>query len=194
MSSAQCGSTSGPGVSGIQLEDQVFPKRCGHLAGKIVTPTQEFVEKIHAAREARRDPSTVLIARTDARGPLGYDEAIARANAYVDAGADLIFVEAPESEEEIARIPRDVPGPTMFNVVSGGYSPTVTLEHLAEWGYAMAILPGALITPVVKAIVRALAKNGAPRPLDDQISGPAGLFGVVGLADWLAASERYAAD
>jgi 2-methylisocitrate lyase-like PEP mutase family enzyme len=182
------------GVSGIQLEDQAFPKRCGHLSGKTVTPAKEFVEKIHAAREARRDPATVLIARTDARGPLGYDEAIARANAYAQAGADLIFVEAPESQEEIARIPRDVAGPVMFNVVQGGYSPVVTHEHLAEWGYAMAILPGALITPVVKAIVRALNKNGAPRPLDEKLSGPAGLFGVVGLTDWLAASERYAAD
>jgi 2-methylisocitrate lyase-like PEP mutase family enzyme len=182
------------GVAGIQLEDQTFPKRCGHLAGKSVAPANEFAEKVHAAREARRDPATVLIARTDARRPLGYDEAVTRANAYAAAGADLIFIEAPETAEEIARIPGDVSAPVMFNVVRGGYSPVVSTEQLTEWGYAMAILPGALITPVVRAVIRALEKNGAPRPLDASLSSPAGLFGVVGLDGWLAASERYATD
>ena len=182
------------GVSGIQLEDQDFPKRCGHLAGKSVIRTEEFVEKIHAAVEARRNPETMIIARTDARRVLGLDEAVARANAYAEAGADLLFIEAPETEDEIKRIPGELGAPVMFNVVQGGFTPEVSFEQITEWGYALAILPGSLITPVVKTLARALAKNGAPRPIEDEISGPEGLFGAVGLQGWLAAADKYAVD
>jgi len=145
------------GAAGLHIEDQTFPKRCGHLTGKSVVDRNEFVEKIRAAAEARTDPDLVIIARTDARAPLGFDEAIERANLTAKAGADLIFVEAPQTEDEIARVPREVDAPVMYNWVRGGHSPDVTLEQLQEWGYAMAILPGVLIGSVVKTIVRALA-------------------------------------
>jgi 2-methylisocitrate lyase-like PEP mutase family enzyme len=182
------------GVAGMHLEDQAFPKRCGHLQGKTVISTAEFVEKIHAAVEARTDPDLVLIARTDSRAPLGFAEAIERSNRYAEAGADLIFVEAPQSLEEIEQIPKEVAAPVMFNVVGGGRSPGVTDEQLAGWGYAMAIRPGALIGPVVQTIIRALAKHGAPTPLDPALDSPAALFDTVGLDGWLAAGERFATD
>ena len=179
------------GVAGMHIEDQVFPKRCGHLTGKAVIAPEEFVEKIRAAADARTDPDLVIIARTDARAPLGFDEAIDRANRSAAAGADLIFVEAPQSEDEIARIPREVDAPVMYNWVRGGHSPDVRLEQLQEWGYAMTILPGLLVGTVVRAMMRALAKAGAPTPMSPDIISPADLFNTVGLDDWLAAGERY---
>jgi 2-methylisocitrate lyase-like PEP mutase family enzyme len=179
------------GVAGMHIEDQVFPKRCGHLTGKAVIAREEFVEKIRAAADARTDPDLVIIARTDARAPLGFDEAIDRANRSAAAGADLIFVEAPQSEDEIARIPREVDAPVMYNWVRGGHSPDVRLEQLQEWGYAMTILPGLLVGTVVRAMMRALAKAGAPTPMSPDIISPADLFNTVGLDDWLAAGERY---
>jgi 2-methylisocitrate lyase-like PEP mutase family enzyme len=181
------------GVAGLHIEDQSFPKRCGHLDGKTVIPTAEFVEKLHAAVDARTDPDLVIIARTDARGPLGFAEAIHRANAYAEAGADLIFVEAPRSEEEIARIPKEVSAPVMYNLVTHGHSPTVTYEQLAGWGYAMAIVPGALITSVVQAMRATLIDIGATIPQTGKVVSPQALFDVVGFSDWMRKSERYTA-
>jgi 2-methylisocitrate lyase-like PEP mutase family enzyme len=182
------------GVAGLHIEDQEFPKRCGHLTGKTVIAAGEFVEKIRAAAEARTDPDLVVIARTDARAPLGFTEAIDRANRAVAAGADLIFVEAPQSEDEIARVPQEVDGPVMYNWVRGGQSPDVRLEQLQEWGYAMAILPGLLVGTAVAAMMRSLARAGAPTPMTPELKSPADLFNVVGLDDWLAAAERYTTD
>jgi 2-methylisocitrate lyase-like PEP mutase family enzyme len=179
------------GVAGLHIEDQAFPKRCGHLDGKTVIPTGEFVEKVHAAVDARTDPDLVIIARTDARGPLGFTEAVNRANAYAEAGADLIFVEAPRSEEEIARIPKEVGAPVMYNLVTRGHSPTVTYAQLAQWGYAMAIVPGALITSVVQAMRAALIDIGAPVPQTGKVGSPQTLFDVVGFSEWMGRSERY---
>jgi 2-methylisocitrate lyase-like PEP mutase family enzyme len=180
------------GVAGLHIEDQAFPKRCGHLTGKAVISVEEFVDKIRAAVEARRDPDLVVIARTDARAPLGFDAAIERANRCVAAGADLIFVEAPQTEDEIARIPREVEGPVMYNWVTGGHSPDVRLEQLQEWGYAMAIQPGLLLGAAVMAMLRALEGAGAPTPVGGELRGPASLFNLVGLHEWLAAADRYA--
>jgi 2-methylisocitrate lyase-like PEP mutase family enzyme len=182
------------GVAGLHIEDQTYPKRCGHLTGKAVVATAEFVEKIRAAVEARTDRDLVLIARTDARGPLGFAEAIERANTYLAAGADLIFVEAPQTIDEIASIPREVEGPVMFNLVGGGRSPDVELGHLAECGYSLVILPVVLITSVVQAIIRTLASNGAPMPLDDTVQAPEDLFETVGLSGWLQTAQRFATD
>ncbi len=180
------------GVAGLHIEDQAFPKRCGHLDGKTVIAASEFVEKVRAAVEARTDPDLVLIARTDARAPLGFGEAIRRANRYADAGADLIFVEAPQSLDEVARIPQEVAAPVMYNWVTGGHSPDVALEQLQEWGYAMAIIPGLLIGTAVRAMIQALARAGAPTPMSDDLRSPAALFDTVGLSDWLAVADRFA--
>ncbi|HEY1826405.1 MAG TPA: isocitrate lyase/PEP mutase family protein [Acidimicrobiales bacterium] len=182
------------GVAGLHIEDQTYPKRCGHLSGKTVIPTGEFVEKIRAAVEARTDGDLVLIARTDARGPLGFAEAIHRANTYLQAGADLIFVEAPQTIEEISSIPTEVEGPVMFNIVENGSSPHVRIEDLAAWGYRLAIRPLALIAPVVRATIGALAELDPPSPLEGVISTPADLFETVGLAEWLEVGGRFGAE
>lgn len=177
------------GAAAIQLEDQVFPKRCGHLAGKEVVSSDEFVRKLSAALEARQ-AGTVLIARTDARGPAGIDEAIARANRYAAEGADLIFVEAPESAEEIQRVAAEVSAPLMFNVVPSGRSPQIADDELERLGFALAIYPLALLEPAAAAMAAALAKMGG-RHLGE-IAGPARLFDLVGLGEWTGLGDRYA--
>jgi 2-methylisocitrate lyase-like PEP mutase family enzyme len=179
------------GVAGLHLEDQTFPKRCGHLSGKSVIPSEEFVEKIKAAVDARSDAELVIIARTDARGPLGFVEAIRRANAYLEAGADLIFVEAPTTIDEISAIPAEVGGPVMFNIVGNGSSPHVELEQLAAWGYRLAIRPLAIITPVVRAIMSALTEMNPRLPLEGLISTPDDLFETVNLNAWLELGNRF---
>jgi 2-methylisocitrate lyase-like PEP mutase family enzyme len=179
------------GVAGLHIEDQTFPKRCGHLGGKSVIAAEEFVEKVRAAIEARTDEDLVLIARTDARGPLGFAEAVRRANAYVEAGADLIFLEAPQTIEEIAAVPTEVRGPVMFNIVDGGATPQVELQQLEDWGYALAIRPLALINPVVSTLTRSLNDLAAPRPLDPEIRNPGDLFEAVNLSAWLEVGQRF---
>ncbi len=180
------------GVAGLHIEDQTFPKRCGHLSGKSVIPLGEFVDKVSAAVEARTDPDLVLIARTDARGPLGFTEAVRRATAYLEAGADLIFIEAPQTIDEISTIPGEVGGPVMFNIVENGSSPPVELEQLAAWGYRLAIRPLAVISPVVRAAIGALAEMHPPRLLDGSISTPGDLFETVNLHTWLEVGTRFA--
>ncbi len=179
------------GVAGLHIEDQTYPKRCGHLSGKSVIPSEEFVDKIKAAVDAREDADLVLIARTDARGPLGFAEAIRRANTYLAAGADLIFVEAPETIDEIASIPAELDGPVMFNIVENGSSPPVALEQLEAWGYRLAIRPLALITPMVRAVMRALTEMNPPTPLGGVISTPSDLFETVNLNAWLELGDRF---
>ena len=143
----------GTGVAGIHLEDQALPKRCGHVAGRRVIPLAEAVGKYRAADAIRRelDPDFVLVARTDARGAHGgsLDEAIRRANAYLEAGADLAFVEGPTSVEEVRRICREVKGPIFYNMT--GVSPRFTLEQMQELGIAIAIAPGALLRATIQA-------------------------------------------
>jgi 2-methylisocitrate lyase-like PEP mutase family enzyme len=182
------------GVAGLHIEDQTFPKRCGHLSGKSVIPSEEFVEKIRAAVEARTDADLVLIARTDARGPLGFAEAVRRAKTYLQAGADLIFVEAPQTIDEISSIPAEVGGPVMFNIVEHGSSPHVELDQLAAWGYRLAIRPLAIIAPVVRAVIRALAEMDPPTPLDGALSTPGDLFETVNLNAWLEVGNRFGSD
>lgn len=144
-------------VAGLHIEDQVTPKRCGHLDGKEIVPRAEFVSKIRAAVQARRSPAFVVIARTDARAVAGFDEAIARANEALAAGADMAFVEAAQSMDEVARIPRLVNGPCLLNMVSGGKTPAVGLDEAEAMGYRMAILPGILFRNAIATFDRVLA-------------------------------------
>jgi methylisocitrate lyase len=125
------------GAAGVNLEDQVYPKRCGHLAGKEVTSPEEMVEKIKAAREARRDPDFVITARVDSLAIHGLDDAIRRANMYVEAGADMIFVEAPTTQEQVQQIIRSVSGPSWINMVEGGKTPLIPIPRLQEMGAAL---------------------------------------------------------
>ena len=149
----------------IHIEDQVAPKRCGHLTGKEVTSREEFVSKIRAAVAARHDPDFVLIARTDACAVLGLDEAVARANVALQAGADMAFVESPRTLDELAAIPKRVDGPCLLNVVPGGMTPGVDMQEAQALGFRLAILPGAClreVIPAVDAALRALKATGRP--------------------------------
>ena len=137
------------GVAGIHLEDQGFPKKCGHLDDKEIVPREDWLAKIRAAAAARRDRDFVIIARTDARAVAGFDEAIARANAALAAGADMVFVEAPQTIDEVAAVPRLVKGPCLLNIVYGGKTPELDLREAEAMGYKLAILPGLLLKCVV---------------------------------------------
>jgi 2-methylisocitrate lyase-like PEP mutase family enzyme len=179
------------GVAAIQLEDQVFPKRCGHLAGKEVIESERFAVTLQAALDAREDPDTLIVARTDALAPLGIEEAIARARRYAEVGADVIFIEAPESTADIERIAREVDAPLLLNVVPGGRTPEISPERLSELGYRIAIHPGAVLGAVAKAAIdslSALARTAAVATPSD----PAGFFDLFGLTAWQALGERYA--
>ncbi|MYW96200.1 oxaloacetate decarboxylase [Amycolatopsis rubida] len=155
------------GVAGLHLEDQVNPKKCGHMAGKAVIPAEEMTGKIRAAVAARRDPDLVLIARTDAAAVEGVDAAIARARAYADAGADLLFVEAPTSEEAIEHVATKLRGvaPLVFNWAEGGRTPPIPLARIAELGFALVLFPiGTLLaaTAGARALLKTLKNDGIP--------------------------------
>jgi 2-methylisocitrate lyase-like PEP mutase family enzyme len=137
------------GVAGIHIEDQGFPKKCGHLDDKEIVPREDWLAKIRAAASARHNPDFTIIARTDSRAVAGFDEAIARANAAIAAGADMVFVEAPQTVEEVAAVPRLVKGPCLLNVVHGGKTPDLDLRDAERMGYKLAIVPGLLIKNVV---------------------------------------------
>ena len=130
---------AGAGASGIQIEDQVAPKRCGHFSGKAVIGAEEMVGKVKAATDARVDDHFVIIARTDSRAELGFDEACDRAARYLDAGADIAFIEAPRSIEELRAIPVRVPGPHLVNLVEGGLTPITPLAELGEFGFSIVL-------------------------------------------------------
>jgi 2-methylisocitrate lyase-like PEP mutase family enzyme len=125
------------GVAGIHIEDQEFPKKCGHLEGKQIIPREDYLAKIRAALAARRDNDFTIIARTDARAVAGFDEAIARANAALDAGAGMAFVEAPQTPEEVAAVPRLLKGPCLLNIVRGGKTPDLDLRDAEAMGYGL---------------------------------------------------------
>ncbi len=137
------------GVAGIHIEDQGFPKKCGHLEDKEIVPREDWLAKIRAAASARRSPDFLVIARTDSRAVAGFDEAVARANAAIAAGADMAFVEAPQTIEEVAAVPRLVKGPCLLNVVRGGKTPDLDLGEAQRMGYKLAIVPGLLIKNVI---------------------------------------------
>jgi 2-methylisocitrate lyase-like PEP mutase family enzyme len=146
------------GVAGIHIEDQGFPKKCGHLDDKEIIPREDWLAKIRAAAASRRDRDFLIIARTDARAVAGFDEAVARANAALAAGAEMAFVEAPQTVEEVAAVPRRVNGPCLLNVVYGGKTPVLDLRDAEAMGYKLAIVPGLLMKSVVGICEQALAE------------------------------------
>jgi 2-methylisocitrate lyase-like PEP mutase family enzyme len=176
------------GVAGIHIEDQVSPKRCGHLDGKEVVPRDAFVAKIRAAVFARRSPDFIVIARTDARAVMGLDEAVARANEALSAGADMAFVEAAQSLDELARIPREVRGPCVLNLIAGGRTPLIGFDDAASMGYRVAILPGVLFRNAIATFDRVLSELKSLRAI-----GPVATTGPIedgfrrfGLDEWSA--------
>lgn len=157
------------GANAVQLEDQVFPKRCGHFAGKDVIATEEMVQKIRAAADARSDARLLIVARTDARAVHGFEAAVERAGRYVAAGADVTFVEAPTSLEEIRAIPRRLPVPQVLNLVLGGVTPLVGLDDLRAMGFAMVLYANAALQGAIRGMQRALEALRAGAPLDAAI-------------------------
>lgn len=171
------------GVSGIHLEDQEFPKRCGHLEGKRLVPAEAFAEKIAAAVEARESPEFLIIARTDARGVEGYDEAVRRARLYLDAGAEAIFPEALTSEEEFRRFASDIGGNLLANMTEFGKTPYLTVDQFARPGYNMVIFPVTLQRIAMHAMRGALdtiRREGSQRALLEQMQTRQELYDLLG--------------
>lgn len=178
------------GLSGMHLEDQEFPKRCGHLPGKTLVPQSEFEEKIAAVAAARRDRNFLIIARTDARGVTGYDDAILRANAYIKAGADAIFPEALENRDEFSRFARDMtpagasrPIPLLANMTEFGKTPYLSVEEFAALGYRMVIFPVTLMRCAMKAVefaLNELRQHGTQKHLLDRMQTRQELYDLLG--------------
>ena len=183
------------GVAGLHIEDQVSPKRCGHLDDKEIVPRADWLAKIRAAAAARRDPDFLIIARTDSRAVAGFEEAIARANAALDAGADMAFVEAPRTMEEIAAIPKRVKGPCLLNVVWGGKTPEMDLREAEALGFKLAIVPALLLKAAVAACDAALAALKAthahPVPAGNMTVGD--VFHRAGAAEWTEFRTKFRA-
>lgn len=183
----------GRGVAGIHIEDQEFPKKCGHLDDKRIIPRADWLAKIRAAAEARRSKDFTVIARTDSRAMAGFDEAVARANAALAAGADMAFVEAPQTMEEVAAVPRLVKGPCLLNVVRHGKTPDLDLRAAETMGYKLAIVPGLLFKSVIGICETMLAELKAtrahPAPVKDISVRDA--FQKVGADEWDALRTRF---
>jgi 2-methylisocitrate lyase-like PEP mutase family enzyme len=179
------------GVAAIQLEDQAFPKKCGHLPDKELISADDFARTLRAALEARTDPGMLVIARTDARGPLGLDEAIARANRYAAEGADILFVEAPQSTAEIERIAAEVKAPLLLNLVIGGLTPEQSAERLQQLGFAIAIHPSAVLAHSTLGALSALCRLRGIKADDFLPSKPEEFFDLVGMAEWSELGEKY---
>ena len=184
------------GVAGIQLEDQVTPKKCGHMSGKQLIGADEMVGKLRAAVEARRDPDLLVIARTDAVAVTGTDDAIARARAFADAGADVLFVEAPTSEADIERVATELRGvaPLVFNWAEGGRTPPLSLERITELGFALVIYPiGTLLaaTASIRALLGTLKADGTPIKAMPGLPTFGEFTDLIGLAEVQELEQRF---
>lgn len=181
-------------VAGIHIEDQVSPKRCGHLDNKEIETLDKYLSKIRAAVAARTHPDFLIIARTDSRASLGFDEAIRRGNAALEAGADMIFIEAPQTMEEVRAIPKKIQGPCLLNVVQGGKTPVVHLKDAEDMGYKIAILPGLLLRAAVQAFDQALDSVKTHHVAPDYLNNtsPQQNFRRFGADEWDAVRSKYA--
>jgi 2-methylisocitrate lyase-like PEP mutase family enzyme len=183
------------GANAIQLEDQSFPKRCGHLDEKRLVPAAEMVGKIKAALDARQSRETLVIARTDAVGVEGFDKAVERTLAYRDAGADMLFVEAPKTETELKRIPPALGGvPLMANMVEGGKTPLLTAAELEALGFALVIFPGGIVRALghmASEYYASLAAHGTSEPFRNRMLDFTGLNDLIGTPELLATGKRY---
>ena len=182
------------GVAALHLEDQMLPKRCGHLAGKQVVPLEEFAQKIRAAVEARTDPDLLILARTDAIAVTGFDDALRRAEAAVKAGADILFVEAPTSEQQIERVARTFDTPLLFNYAPGGRSPLLPFKRLRELEYAIILLPVDTLFVAVRAIqgfLAGLKEKDDVLAFADRYIPFAEFNELIGVTEQMALGERY---
>ncbi|MGI9333907.1 MAG: isocitrate lyase/PEP mutase family protein [Gammaproteobacteria bacterium] len=183
------------GASALQIEDQASPKKCGHFAGKALIPTQEMTAKVRAAVDARHSSEFLIVARTDARAVEGLEPALARAHAYIEAGADVMFVEAPESTQEMRRIAAELPAPQIANMVVGGRTPIVDCTTLADMGFAMTLYANAALQGAVLGMQRALGQLKSQGRLDESDAVVASFEErqrLVAKPEFDALSERYA--
>jgi 2-methylisocitrate lyase-like PEP mutase family enzyme len=183
------------GANAIQIEDQVFPKRCGHFEGKAVIAAAAMVQKIKAAVDARQDADLLIIARTDARAVEGLDAAIDRAAAYREAGADILFVEAPQSVAELEAIPARLPGPHLANIVFGGKTPGLPRERLAAMGFSGIVYANAALQAAVAGmsrVLRHLAATGSLAGVEDALASFAERQNLVDYDGFAALDRRYA--
>ena len=184
------------GAAGINLEDQEMPKRCGHLAGKRVIQTAEMVQKIHAATDARSDPDFVINARTDSLAVAGLEEAVCRGNAYLEAGATMVFVDGADSEETIAKLVQEIRGPLAVNMVEGGRTPRgLTVERLQALGVARVSLPLTALLASVEGMKRALValkSTGDPGTYSGGLAGFDELHSLMGMDRVRDLEQRYA--
>ena len=184
------------GASALQMEDQVAPKRCGHMAGKSVIGTTEMVGKIHAALDARKDDNTVIIARTDALGVNGFDDALERAERYLDAGADALFIEAPKTVEQMRQIGQQFGSrvPLVHNLVEGGGSPVESIDELRQLQYRIALYPAALLhqfTPQAQQLLDVIRQTGSTASLRRQMYDLADMNTLLGADKLLGTGQRY---
>jgi 2-methylisocitrate lyase-like PEP mutase family enzyme len=185
------------GVAAIHIEDQITPKRCGHLDGKEVIPLAEMEKKLEAALASRSDPDFCIIARTDARGVHGLQDAIHRGGAFAKLGVDAVFVEAPQSEAELEEIPRALPNvPLLVNVFKGGKTPMLPVERLQQMGYRIAIYPSETQRAAIHAMRQALGmlkREGTTEKMDDALTTFRERDKVVGLDEWQQLEKQYLA-
>lgn len=180
------------GVGAIHMEDQGFPKKCGHLDDKEIISREEYFAKIRAAASARTSPDLVIIARTDSRAVIGFDEAVARCNGALEAGADVAFFEAAQTMEEVEKVPQLVKGPCLLNIVHRGKTPKVELSEAKAMGYKMAILPSLLYRNILgasEAILKELATGKMPTPMGDMT--PREGFNKFGANEWDALRTAF---
>jgi len=183
------------GAAAIHLEDQVSPKKCGHYSGQELISAEEMVQKLHAALDTRCE--MLIIARTDARGQAGLEEAIRRGRLYAEAGADLVFIEAPTSREEIEEIARSVSAPLLINMFEGGKTPLIPAEDLAEMGYRLMIVPSDLQRAAIKAmqeVAQVLRRDGSSAAVRDRLVSFVEREQVVDLERWSRLEHQYAND
>jgi 2-methylisocitrate lyase-like PEP mutase family enzyme len=185
------------GANAIQLEDQTFPKRCGHLDNKELISAKEMVGKIKAALDARHSRETLMVARTDAIAVEGFDRALERASTYRDAGADILFVEAPKTRAELQKIPPELKGiPLMANMVEGGKTPALTAADLEAIGFSLVIFPGAIVRALARAaseFYASLAAHGSSEPFRERMYDFAALNDVIGTPELIALGKNYEA-
>lgn len=185
------------GASAIQLEDQTMPKRCGHLRDKALVSTGDMVGKLHAALDARASGETLIIARTDAVAVEGLDRAIERARRYAEAGADILFVEAPQSRDQLEAVTAGLQGlcPLMANIVDGGDTPPLPRAELARLGFRLVIFPGGIVRALARTAqdyYRSLAKHGSNLPFAGRMFDFTGLNALIGTPEMLALGSTYA--
>jgi methylisocitrate lyase len=183
------------GVSAIHIEDQVMPKRCGHLGGKEIVPVGEMEAKIRAACHARKDPDFVIIARVDARAPLGYDEAVRRGRTYLAAGADMIFPEALETEEEFRSYAKDVQAPLFANMTEFGKTPFISADRFKDMGYAVVIYPVSAMRVALKAVYELfveIRETGTQKSFLERMFTRQQLYELIGYDKMLELERRLA--